>query len=121
METPTRPKQFIMTATGGVALLDDGKWYSVNGGEEEVVDIRYEIELDRSWSGTAAEREAVRQQLKRHPHTKGDGSWWEKDGQGIPLCRVCSICRTAKLSTYRPEILRPYSQADVDEPIEEDL
>jgi hypothetical protein len=61
------------------------------------------------------------QDLKHHRHTKYDGSWWELDGQGIPLCRVCSLCRAAKLATYRPEILRPYSQADVDEPIEEDL
>jgi hypothetical protein len=28
------------------------------------------------------------------------------------------VCRKAKLSRYRPEILRGYSQADVDEPIE---
>lgn len=45
-------------------------------------------------------------------------SWWEHDAQGIPLARVCSKCRKAKLSRYRPEILRGYSQADVDEPIE---
>jgi hypothetical protein len=45
-------------------------------------------------------------------------SWWENDAQGIPLCRVCGTCRAAKLSTYRPEILTGYTQADVDEPIE---
>jgi len=45
-------------------------------------------------------------------------SWWEYDGQGIPLCRVCEVCRDQKLAKYRPEILRPYTQADVDEPIE---
>jgi len=47
-------------------------------------------------------------------------SWWEKDAQNIPLCRVCSECREAKLARYRPEILSGYTQADVDEPIEED-
>ena len=47
-------------------------------------------------------------------------SWWENDGRGIPLCRVCSVCRDAKLAVYRPEILRSYTQDDVDEPIEPD-
>jgi hypothetical protein len=45
-------------------------------------------------------------------------SWWEHDAQNIPLNRVCDICREAKLSVYRPEILTGYTQADVDEPIE---
>jgi hypothetical protein len=47
-------------------------------------------------------------------------AWWEFDAQGIPLCRVCPLCRKAKLSGYRPEILTGYTQADVDEPIEPD-
>lgn len=47
-------------------------------------------------------------------------SWWEYDAQGIPLCRVCNHCRKEKLSRYRPEILKGYTQADVDEPIEGD-
>lgn len=47
-------------------------------------------------------------------------SWWEHDAQRIPLCRVCDICREEKLSRYRPEILTGYTQADVDEQIEED-
>lgn len=51
------------------------------------------------------------------PHTK-ENSWWEHDGQGIPLTRVCAECRERKLAAYRPEILKPYTQADVDEPIE---
>lgn len=51
-------------------------------------------------------------------HTKGDGSWWEKDAQGIELCRVCDVCESEKLSRYRPEILHGYSQTDVDEDIE---
>jgi hypothetical protein len=52
-------------------------------------------------------------------HTKQD-SWWEYDYQGIPLARVCVRCVEAKLSQYRPEILEGYSQADVDEAIEEE-
>ena len=47
-------------------------------------------------------------------------SWWEKDAKGIPLCRVCNLCKRAKLSRYRPEILTGYTQADVAEPIEAD-
>jgi hypothetical protein len=54
-------------------------------------------------------------------HSKNDGSWWEHDAQGIPLCRVCDKCVDKKLSRYRPEILTGYTQADVDEPIEGDV
>ena len=57
------------------------------------------------------------EELKRHQCDRSS-SWWEHDGQGIPLDRVCDECREAKLSRYRPEILRHYTQADVDEPIE---
>jgi hypothetical protein len=57
--------------------------------------------------------------LKYHQCDPGE-SWWEYDAQGIPLCRVCELCRKAKLSGYRPEILSGYNQSDVDEPIEED-
>jgi len=53
-------------------------------------------------------------------HTKHDGSWWEYDAQGIPLARVCDHCAAEKLSKYRPEILSGYTQADVDEPIDEE-
>jgi hypothetical protein len=49
-----------------------------------------------------------------------DPSWWEVDGQGIPLVRVCERCRAQKLGQYRPEILRHYDQSDVDEPIDEE-
>lgn len=45
-------------------------------------------------------------------------TWWVNDGRGIPLARVCNKCAKEKLSKYRPEILRRYSQADVDEPID---
>lgn len=64
--------------------------------------------------------------MRTYTHSCLDGvesdwpSWWEKDGQGIPLCRVCERCRTKKLSGYRPEILRPYTENDVNEPIEEE-
>jgi hypothetical protein len=47
-----------------------------------------------------------------------EGSWWEYDARGVPLCRVCDVCRKEKLSHYRPEILRGYTQDDVNEPIE---
>jgi hypothetical protein len=60
----------------------------------------------------------VKDTCKRH--TKNDGSWWENDGRGIPLCRVCSSCRKEKLSGFRPAILRSYNENDVNEPIEED-
>jgi hypothetical protein len=46
-------------------------------------------------------------------------SWWEYDGQGIELAKVCDRCVTFRLAQYRPEILAGYTQADVDEPIEE--
>ena len=50
----------------------------------------------------------------------GEYSYWVNDAQGIPLARVCSKCEKEKLSHYRPEILTGYSQADVDERIDED-
>jgi hypothetical protein len=53
-------------------------------------------------------------------HTRDDGSWWERDAQNIPLCRVCEKCREEKLAKYRPEILTGYNQSDVDEPIDGD-
>jgi len=46
--------------------------------------------------------------------------WWEFDAQGIALCKVCGECRERKLARYRPIILTGYTQADVDEPIEEE-
>lgn len=55
----------------------------------------------------------------RHHDCDRSESWWEHDAQGIPLCRVCDVCRDVKLARYRPEILSGYDQSDVDEPIEE--
>ena len=46
-------------------------------------------------------------------------SWAEYDSRGIYLCRVCDKCRKEKLAGYRPEILNGYTQADVNEPIED--
>jgi len=57
--------------------------------------------------------------LKYHDCNRND-SWWEYDGRGIPLCRVCDTCRKAKLSKYRPAILQYYTEQDVDEQIEAD-
>lgn len=48
-------------------------------------------------------------------------SYWVHDAQGIPLARVCDICREKKLSKFRPEILSGYDQSDVDEPIEPEI
>lgn len=50
----------------------------------------------------------------------GLSSEWQYDGQGIELCRTCDKCHKERMSHYRPEILRPYTQADVDEPIEDE-
>lgn len=62
-------------------------------------------------------RAAVPVDLNTHECVRAE-SWPEYDAQRIYLCRVCDICREAKLSRYRPEILTGYSQGDVDEPIE---
>ena len=62
--------------------------------------------------------QATNEELKHHRCDPSE-SWWVNDGQGIPLAKVCDECESAKLSQYRPEILRHYTQADVDEPIEE--
>lgn len=53
-------------------------------------------------------------------HSPFDGSWWEFDGRGIALARVCQHCCGAVLATFRKEILTPYTATDVDEPIEVD-
>ena len=64
--------------------------------------------------------------MKNRPHKcigdqiSEEYSWWMNDGQGIPLCRVCGRCEAEKEKKYRPEILRPYSQEDVDEQIDDD-
>ena len=54
-------------------------------------------------------------------HTSGDGSWWEYDARGIPLCRVCDYCREARLARYDQRIFSWYTQGDMDEQIEEEF
>lgn len=54
------------------------------------------------------------------PCGSGLGSQWQFDAQNIPLCRTCPKCHARKMAGYRPEILTGYTQADVDERIEED-
>ena len=54
------------------------------------------------------------------PCGSGHDSQWQYDGRGIPLCRTCDKCHDKQMSKYRPEILEYYTQADVDEQIEED-
>jgi hypothetical protein len=50
---------------------------------------------------------------------EGKDAWWEYDARGIELAKVCSRCRTAKLSVFRKEILsNPNYEAD--EAIEEE-
>jgi hypothetical protein len=71
-----------------------------------------DIEIDVNSSQRRAER--------RCDCGSGQPSWWEVDGNNIPLCRVCPKCKDRKLSQFRPEILRPYTQEDVDEPIDPD-
>lgn len=48
-----------------------------------------------------------------------DDSEAEYDSQRIYLCRACPQCRNRKMGVYREEILTSYTQADVDEQIEE--
>ena len=50
----------------------------------------------------------------------GKMSEWALDGRGIPLCRTCPDCHKKKMQKYNPVILDYYTQADVDEQIEED-
>lgn len=52
------------------------------------------------------------------PCGSGQDSWWEHDGRGIPLCRVCPDCEEEKLAQYNPVVLGYYDENDVDEPIE---
>jgi hypothetical protein len=63
---------------------------------------------------------ALKEEDRKCDCGSGLPSEWALDGQGIPLVRVCDRCRKEKLSHYRPEILKHYTQADVDEPIEPD-
>lgn len=58
--------------------------------------------------------------LERHQCVRSE-SWELFDGRGIYCCRVCPKCVDEKTARYRLEIMdpsQPYTQADVDEPIE---
>jgi len=57
--------------------------------------------------------------LRECPCGSGEFPEAEYDAQGIFLCYVCDECREEKLGQYRPEILTGYTQADVDEAIED--
>jgi hypothetical protein len=58
--------------------------------------------------------------LRECPCGSGEFPEAEYDAQGIFLCYACDECREEKLGRYRPEILTGYTQADVDEAIEDD-
>jgi uncharacterized Zn-binding protein involved in type VI secretion len=52
----------------------------------------------------------------------GSGHWsaWMFDCKGIPVARVCDKCETKTRAKYNPMIFTGYTQADIDEQIEED-
>lgn len=56
--------------------------------------------------------------MSRCKHDKHN-SWWEYDARGIPLCRVCDVCRKEKLAKYRPDVLTD-SNYWHDEPISDE-
>ena len=58
--------------------------------------------------------------LKYHDCDRNE-SWWEYDGRGIPLCRVCDTCREAKLSKFSKTVMHYYDERDIDEQIEADI
>ena len=44
-------------------------------------------------------------------------SWWEVDGYGIPLCKVCNRCYGENMSHYRSDIHERYQ---AEEPIDDE-
>ena len=62
--------------------------------------------------------------LKSHVCADGEvsyaTSWWVYDAQHIPLARVCKKCQQPKLEMFRDPIRSGYTQADVNEPIDDD-
>ena len=54
------------------------------------------------------------------PCGSGQASHWMSDARGIPLDRVCPACEATKRAKYNPWVFTGYTQADVDEPIEEE-
>jgi len=62
-----------------------------------------------------------REHICKDNEWSAEPSWWEHDGRGLPVARVCSRCKSEKLSCYRPDILsRWYDESDVGEQIEPD-
>jgi hypothetical protein len=118
----------IMTKSGGRFASDEviiGPDGSVNGKVSatpiihEKMTTRADLAADVGLGGTMKAVNVAEENEERTCDCgSGLPSKWERDGQGIPLVRACDKCRKQKLSKYRPEILRPYTQADVDEPIE---
>jgi hypothetical protein len=53
------------------------------------------------------------------PCGSGQDSVWILDARGIPLCRACTQCRSARLSSFRPEVLTD-PDYECDEQVEED-
>jgi hypothetical protein len=51
---------------------------------------------------------------------EGQQSWIEYDARGIPLTKVCSLCKEEKLAAYRPEVLTDPQYDTFGEQIEED-
>lgn len=60
----------------------------------------------------------TRDDLRSHACPR-DERWAEYDARGIFLTYVCTKCRKAKLSGFRPDVLRDPGYWH-DEPIEED-
>ena len=60
--------------------------------------------------------------MRNDPCRCGSGLWpeWQYDGRGIPLVKTCPDCHEREMLKYNPVILDYYTQADVDEQIEED-
>jgi len=98
--------------------------------EEHKCESTTEGECLRDMSGESTARcfcrcipcteERVRVHSRLSAHTKTDGSWWENDGRGIPLFRVCDDCAEARLATVPERVKNWYSQADCDDQIEEE-
>lgn len=53
------------------------------------------------------------------PCGSGKPSTWELDARGIPLARVCRVCRKRVLAKFRPEVLTDHNY-EADEPIDPD-
>jgi len=57
--------------------------------------------------------------LRNHRCVRSE-SWIEYDARGIPLSKVCHLCREVKLKKYRPEVLTNPNYDTYGERIDED-